>query len=80
MKDLPCGPKPAGSAAPIDQIVVPPVGWPASSVHVNAAPPQGSTSTPRCVRYQSRKAAGSLALKKMPPMPVTRFMGRLPSG
>src|SRR5262245_48703464 len=55
-------------------MVVPFVGLPESSVHVKAAPPHSCTSMPRCLRYQLRRAAGSLALKKMPPMPVTRFM------
>src|SRR5262245_29712165 len=32
---------------------------------------------PRCRLYQAPSAAASLALKKMPPMPVTRFMGSL---
>src|ERR1051325_3641552 len=41
---------------------------------VNASPPQDSMSRPRCLRYHSRIAAGSRALKKMPPMPVTRAM------
>src|SRR6476469_4457431 len=40
----------------------------------NAAPPHGCTSMPRCVLYQPPSAFGSLALKKMPPMPVTLFM------
>src|SRR5215472_14059406 len=29
---------------------------------------------PRCCLYQACIACGSLALKKMPPIPVTRFM------
>src|SRR4051812_29858654 len=31
-------------------------------------------SMPRCLRYQARKASASLALMKMPPIPVTRAM------
>src|SRR5262245_361591 len=59
---------------PTDQIVVPAIGLPASSVQLKGAPPQSCTSMPRCFLYQAPSAAGSLALKKMPPMPVTRFM------
>jgi hypothetical protein len=50
------------------------VGWPCAWVHVNAAPPHSRTSMPRCCWYQDRSAAGSRALKKMPPMPVTLFI------
>src|SRR6185369_2520493 len=67
-------------ASPIDQIVVPPAGWPSSPTQLNAAPPHSCTSTPRWRRYHSRSAAGSRALKKIPPMPVTRFMARSSAG
>ena len=40
----------------------------------NAAPPQACTSIPRCALYQAPSAFGSFALKKIPPMPVTRFI------
>src|SRR4051794_6250173 len=59
------------SAGPTDQTVVPRVGLPAESVQVKAVPPQGWTSIPRCFLYQSHSVFGSLALMKMPPMPVT---------
>src|SRR5690348_280468 len=59
------------SAGKTDQTVVPLVGLPAESVQVKAVPPQGWTSMPRCFLYHSRRALGSLALMKMPPMPVT---------
>src|ERR1700685_4024298 len=59
---------------PIDQIVVPATGLPSLLVHVNAAPPHSWTSIPRCRLYQACSAGASLALKKMPPMPVTRFI------
>src|SRR5579864_3865212 len=59
------------SAGPIDHAVVPLKGLPLASVHSKAAPPQDWTSIPRCVLYQSHSALGSLALRKMPPMPVT---------
>src|SRR5260221_14232261 len=62
------------SDGPIDQAVVPLVGLPSESVHSKAAPPQGWTSIPRCFLYQSHSALGSLALMKMPPMPVTLFI------
>src|SRR4029077_7692505 len=39
-----------------------------------AAPPHGWTSIPKWVLYQAPKAFGSLDLKKMPPIPVTRFI------
>src|SRR5471032_139804 len=49
-----------------------PTGW--GSRQLNTAPPQGCTSTSRCTRYHSRSRAGSLDLKKIPPIPVTRDM------
>src|SRR5580765_6487863 len=64
----------SASAGPIDHIVVPPTGLPSASVHRNAAPPQSCTSMPRCRSYQACAAFGSFALKKMPPIPVTRCM------
>src|SRR5947208_11464043 len=60
-------------AEPIDQTVVPATGLPSSSVQVKAVPPHSWTSIPRCRLYQACSAGASLALKKMPPMPVTRF-------
>src|SRR6185295_790432 len=62
------------SAGPINHAVVPLVGFPAASVHVNAAPPHSWTSIPRCRLYQARSATGSFALKKIPPTPVTLFI------
>src|SRR5262245_2571357 len=44
----------------------------------NTQPPHSSSAMPRWRWYQLRSTTGSCALKKMPPMPVTRFM--LPSG
>ena len=41
---------------------------------LKAAPPQTWTSIPKCPLYQACSDGASLALKKMPPMPVTRFM------
>src|SRR3954462_5184334 len=55
------------------QAVVPATGLPSLSVQLKAAPPHSWTSIPRCRLYQACSAFGSLALKKMPPMPVTRF-------
>src|SRR2546426_11636010 len=69
------GAKLSPSSGPIDQIVVPAAGLPSASVQVKAAPPQSCTSIPRWVLYQACSAGASLALKKMPPIPVTRFMG-----
>src|SRR6187402_2896273 len=74
------GAKASPPASPIDQIVVPSAGSPSSPTQRNAAPPHSWTSTPRWRRYQSRSATGSRALKKMPPMPVTRFMARSSPG
>src|SRR5437660_709621 len=68
------GVKLSASAAPIDQMVVPVVGLPASSVQRNAAPPHSCTSMPKCVMYQVLSATGSLAWKKIPPIPVTLFI------
>src|SRR4029078_13129830 len=63
------------SAGAISQAVVPATGLPSPSVQGKAAPPHCWTSTPRCRLYQACRAGASLALKKMPPIPVTRFMG-----
>src|SRR5262245_54119614 len=60
--------------SPTDHTVVPPLGSPWSSTQRKAAPPHSWTSMPRWVLYQARNAAGSLALRKIPPMPVTRFI------
>src|SRR5262245_54439983 len=60
--------------SPINQAVVPFTGVPAASTHWKAAPPHSWTSIPRWVLYQERSLVGSLALKKTPPMPVTRFI------
>src|SRR6185295_6303719 len=57
------------------QAVVPATGLPSASVQSKAAPPQTWTSIPKCRLYQACSDGASLALKKMPPMPVTRFMG-----
>src|SRR5437773_12512642 len=62
------------SAAPMDHAVVPFVGLPAASVQMNAVPPHSWTSIPRCCLYQARSATGSVALKKIPPIPVTLFI------
>src|SRR5580658_4434640 len=61
-------------AEPMDQAVVPATGLPSPSVQLNAVPPHSWTSIPRCCLYQARSAGASLALKKMPPTPVTRFI------
>src|SRR5437773_7329367 len=58
----------------IDQTVVPAAVLPSPSVQVKAVPPHSWTSIPRCRLYQACSAGASLALKKMPPMPVTRFI------
>src|ERR1700693_3998331 len=67
-------------AAPMDQTVVPANGLPSPSVQVKAVPPHSCTSMPRCRLYQACSAGASLALKKMPPMPVTRFIEPLNTG
>src|SRR5438034_7013050 len=58
----------------ICQAVVPATGLPSASAQLKAAPPHAWTSIPRCRLYQACSAGASLALKKMPPMPVTRFI------
>src|SRR5437764_4473909 len=58
----------------MDQTVVPATGLPSPLVQVKAVPPHSWTSIPRCRLYQACSAGASLALKKMPPMPVTRFI------
>src|SRR5438270_13788397 len=57
----------------MSQAVVPATGLPSPPVQVKAAPTHSWTSMPRCRLYQACSAFGSLALKKMPPIPVTRF-------
>src|SRR5438128_12158134 len=57
-----------------DQTVVPAVGCPSASVQRNAVPPQSWTSIPRRNLYQARSDTAALALKTLPPMPVTPFM------
>src|SRR4029077_7718310 len=74
MKDDVLGANWSPAALNTDHAVVPPVGLPLSSVQSNAAPPQSCTSMPRCFLYQAPSAAGSLALKKIPPIPVTLFI------
>src|SRR5207237_2485986 len=61
-------------AEAMDQMVVPATGLPSPSVQVKAAPPHSWTSIPRCRLYHAWSAGASLALKKMPPTPVTRFI------
>src|SRR5262245_22938849 len=58
----------------MDHTVVPPVGMPASSTQRKAVPPHSWISIPRCFLYQLRSATGSLALRKTPPIPVTRLI------
>src|SRR3954464_992857 len=43
----------------------------------SARPPHSWMSSPRWRRYQARSASASRALKKMPPIPVTRFIASL---
>src|ERR1700679_416452 len=74
MKVAVLGAKWSPCAEPMDQTVVPATGLPSPSVQVKAAPPHFWTSIPRCRLYQACSAGASLALKKMPPMPVTRFI------
>src|SRR5512133_3296700 len=74
MKGAELGAKWLLSCGSISQAVVPATGLPSASVQSKAAPPQAWTSIPRCRLYQACRAGASLALKKMPPMPVTRFM------
>src|SRR6185295_6036497 len=59
---------------PTHHAVVPFTGAPAASTQRKAAPPHDWTSMPRWVLYQAPSATGSFARKKIPPMPVTRFM------
>src|SRR5437867_8554301 len=55
-------------------MVVPAVGLPSESAHLNAAPPHPCTSIPRWSLYQALSATGSGELKKIPPIPVTLFI------
>src|SRR5438309_131437 len=47
-----------------------------ASRHGNVMLPSPSMGSPRCFAYQFFTASGSRDLKKMPPSPVTRFIGR----
>src|ERR1041385_7959122 len=67
-------------AEAMSQAVVPATGLPSASAQLKAAPPHAWTSIPRCRMYQACSAGASFALKKMPPMPVTRFIGPPRSG
>jgi hypothetical protein len=58
----------------VSQAVVPATGLPSASVQSKEAPPQDWTSISKCRLYQACSDGASLALKKIPPMPVTRFM------
>src|SRR5690242_7154743 len=62
------------SAANKLQAVVPTPSGLSGPFQSNAAPPQAWTSIPRWVLYQAPRALGSFDLKKIPPIPVTRFM------
>src|SRR5665213_3351034 len=64
--------------SPTNQAVVPFAGTPAASTQRKDVPPHVLTSMPRCVLYQARSLAGSLALMKTPPIPVTRFIATFP--
>src|SRR5450631_1717433 len=74
MKGAVLGAKWSPCAEPMDQTVVPAMGLPSPSVQAKAVPPHSWTSIPRCRLYQACSAGASLALKKMPPMPVTRLI------
>src|SRR5436190_23908665 len=74
MKGAELGAKRSLSCGSINQAVVPATGLPSAPVQSKAAPPQSWTSIPKCRLYQARSDGASLALKKMPPMPVTRFI------
>src|SRR5213596_1630192 len=74
MKVAVLGAKWSPCAEPMDQMVVPATSLPSPSVQVKAVPPHSWTSIPRCRLYQACSAGASLALKKMPPMPATRFI------
>src|SRR4030095_15419705 len=74
MKVAVLGAKLSFCAELMHQAVVPANGLPSPSVQVKAAPPHSWTSIPRCRLYQACSAGASFALKKMPPMPVTRFI------
>src|SRR5438445_3859218 len=71
MNEEPSLPKYAVSAGKIDQTVCPrpPGGFP---VRQEKSATNPSIWSPRCSRYQRASAFGSFALKKMPPIPVTR--------
>src|SRR4051812_9350160 len=76
-----CGPEPKYfvSSAKSDQMVWPvPAGI--SSVHNMVAPPYSESWMPRCLAYQALRALGSFALRKMPPIPVTRAIESLRGG
>src|SRR5258706_16010379 len=70
MNDALLGSKYVVSFAKADQIV----DGPGSSFVLKETYPCSSKGTPRWSRYQALRRSGSFALKKMPPMPVTRSM------
>src|SRR6478672_2124732 len=78
MKDAVLGSKYFVSRANADHTVFPARLGSASSRQ--GKDPSASIGTPRCFPYHSVKPFGSLALKKTPPMPVTRSIPRLLPG
>src|SRR6202011_4832307 len=75
MKGLVAGSKYLVSAGNNAQTVCPVVSGLSGSRHSKTTPPpSGCGTSPRCSRYHAFNASGSLALKKMPPIPVTRFI------
>src|SRR4051812_31372209 len=74
MKGAVLGAKWFESAANRLQAVVPTPSGFSGPFQSNAAPPHSCTSIPRCSLYHVPSAFGSVDLKKIPPIPVTRFM------
>src|SRR5437867_6802246 len=71
MNEAPSCPKYDVSAGKIDQTVCP-TRFPSLPLRQANRATIPSIAMPRCSRYHRARASGSLALKKMPPIPVTR--------
>src|SRR2546425_777087 len=72
MNEAACSPKYDVSEGKIDQTVCP-TRFPSLPLRQANRATIPSIEMPRCSRYHRARASGFLALKKMPPIPVTRL-------
>src|SRR6185437_6047802 len=77
MKGAPLGAKYLVSSGNTDQMVTVSCSGSSARRQGNIAPTCGLPLIPRCWAYHSYILFGSLALKKIPPSPMTRFVNSL---